>query len=96
MAAVAPYNTEFSLHAFHLQIFGVNVSILLQFQFLQEDIAQILQRYAESGDVSDIKSSYQQILDSGTHGTDFDLIWVFTIWNEQTSRIWEMKTYNDR
>jgi len=41
---------------------------------LQEDIAQILQRYAESGDVSDMKSSYQQILDSGTHGTGFDLI----------------------
>eukprot|EP00434_Breviolum_minutum_P030731 symbB.v1.2.027179.t1/scaffold2771.1/size70997/1 len=33
---------------------------------LKEDIAQILQRYAESGDVSDMKSSYQQILDSGT------------------------------
>lgn len=66
---------------------------ILQFQILQEDIAQILQRYAESGDVSDMKSSYQQILDSGTHGTGFDLIWVFTIWNEQTCRIWEMKTY---
>ena len=37
-----------------------------------------------------MKSSYQQILDSGTHGTGFDLIWVFTIWNEQTIRIWEM------
>ena len=33
--------------------------------FPQEEITQILQRYAETGDVSDVEKSYQHILDSG-------------------------------
>lgn len=33
---------------------------------IKEEITQILQRYAETGDVSDVEKSYQHILDSGT------------------------------
>ena len=57
---------------------------------LQEEITEILRRYAETGDVSEVEKSYQQILDSG-QGLDWGGYIYITLYNFKSNKSSNMK-----